>query len=78
MPFEDEPIIAAFKALDNAGSGKVDSDELKSLLVSMGERFTDEEADKLIKDAGGGSSIDYGKFVKKFNEMANEDPFKDA
>ena len=77
MPqFEDEPIVAAFKALDNAGSGKIDAEELKALLTSFGDKYTDEEADKLIEDMGGGSSIDYVKMVKKLNAEANKDPFE--
>ncbi|CAJ1945929.1 unnamed protein product [Cylindrotheca closterium] len=77
MPqFEDEPIIAAFKALDNAGSGKIDAEELKQLLTAMGEKYTDEEADKMIEDMGGGDSIDYAKMVKKLNAEANKDPFE--
>ncbi|KAL3935904.1 MAG: hypothetical protein SGBAC_008667 [Bacillariaceae sp.] len=77
MPqFEDEPIIAAFKALDNAGAGEVDAEELKTLLTSLGERYDDDEADKLIADMGGGSSIKYVKMVKKLNELANKDPYE--
>jgi len=37
----------------------------------MGEKYTDEQADELIQDAGGGSSINYKKFVKKMNELAS-------
>lgn len=77
MPqFEDEPIINAFKDLDNAKSGKVDAEELKTLLTSLGEKYDDAEADKLIEDMGGGPSIDYEKFVKKLNAEANKDPYE--
>ena len=68
---DSEEIIAAFRSFDNEGSGKISAKDLKLILTSMGEKYTDEQADELIQDAGGGSSINYKKFVKKMNELAS-------
>lgn len=77
MPaFEDKPIIDAFKALDNAGTGKLNAAELKQLITSLGDPYPDELADKLIADMGGGSEVDYEKFVTKMNAEANKDPYE--
>jgi hypothetical protein len=43
------------------------------LLTSLGEKFTEEEADSLIEDGGGGRSISYEKLVKNLNAAANKD-----
>jgi Ca2+-binding EF-hand superfamily protein len=75
---EDQPIIDAFKNLINDSSGMIESEDLKQLLMGLGEKFSEEEADALIKDAGGGSSFDFEKFVKKMNVAANKDPMDDA
>eukprot|EP00980_Cylindrotheca_fusiformis_P020850 scaffold7839_cov59-Cylindrotheca_fusiformis.AAC.1 len=72
--FNDEAIIEAFRSLENGKTGSIDSDELKTLLTTLGDKFSDSEADALISDAGGGSSINYEKFVKKMNEAARKDP----
>jgi calmodulin len=61
-----DEIISAFSTFDNDNAGSIDADELRRILTSMGEKMTDKEVDDLIKDAGGGSSIDYKKFVKDF------------
>ena len=77
MPaFEDQPILDAFKALDNAGSGKINAAELKQLITSLGDPYPEDLADKLIADMGGGSEVDYEKFVKKMNAEANKDPYE--
>ena len=77
MPaFEDKPILEAFKALDNGGTGKISTEELKTLLTSLGDRYSDEEADKLIEAMGGGDEINYEKMVPKLNAEANKDPYE--
>ena len=67
---EDQIIIDAFKALDSDNSGMINAKELRQLLTTMGDKMTAEEVDNLIEDAGGGSSIDYAKLVKKLNKAA--------
>ena len=65
-----EEIIDAFASFDKEGSGKISAKELKQIMMTMGEKMTEDEADQMIKDAGGGSKIDYKKFVKDFNKRA--------
>lgn len=76
MP-SDEEVIDAFRALTPDGGSSIQAEDLKRLLTTMGEKFTDDEADALLADAGGGSKIDYAKFVKAFSAKAVDDG-KDA
>jgi calmodulin len=66
----DDEIISAFATFDNEKNGSIDAEELRRILTSMGDKMSDSEVDDLIKDAGGGSSIDYKEFVKAFNVRA--------
>jgi Ca2+-binding EF-hand superfamily protein len=66
---EDE-IINCFKVFDTDKSGKCDSDELIHALTTLGE-MSKVNAEQLVEDAGGKSSFDYSKFVKKMNKKAN-------
>jgi Ca2+-binding EF-hand superfamily protein len=68
----DEEIISCFKVLDTDKKGKISVDDLRHFLTTMGEPMSDSEFDQLVKDAGGGSSIDYAAFVKKLNAKAAE------
>lgn len=69
----EEEVIEAFRVLTSDGGSKISSDDLIRLLTTMGDKFSDAEADELIKDAGGGSKIDYAKFVKAFSAKAFDD-----
>jgi Ca2+-binding EF-hand superfamily protein len=40
-------------------------------MINLGDRMSDREVDEMISDAGGGSKIDYAKFVKSMNKKAN-------
>ena len=72
MPGEEE-IIEAFRTLTSDGGTKITEDDLRRCLTTMGEKFSDSEVDQMIKDAGGGSKIDYAKFVKEFSAKAFDD-----
>lgn len=39
-------------------------------MLNLGEKMSDSEIDAMIDDAGGGSKIDYAKFVKDMNRKA--------
>ena len=58
-----EELTKAFQAFDPKNTGKVDVAVLRKALGSIGEKLTKAEIDELIQDAGGGSSIDYKKFI---------------
>mmetsp|Transcript_20601 Transcript_20601/g.83626 ORF Transcript_20601/g.83626 Transcript_20601/m.83626 type:complete len:154 (-) Transcript_20601:1806-2267(-) len=62
---QDE-ILEAFKVFDKDGSGKISAEELRNVLLKLGENLTSEEATDLIKaaDLNGDGEIDYEEFVK--------------
>lgn len=42
----------------------------RHIMLNLGEKMSDSEIDAMIDDAGGGSKIDYAKFVKDMNRKA--------
>ena len=58
--------LEAFRVFDKERTGFLPKAELKSILVSMGETMTDEEAEDLLLEAPANSdgNIDYMSFVK--------------
>jgi calmodulin len=74
MGDSEADIIAAFKEFDKSGTGKLDAEEFRYIMTTIGEKYTDAEYDELLADAGGGSKIDYAKFVKEMNAKAKDDP----
>ncbi|KAJ2661596.1 hypothetical protein IWW48_002305 [Coemansia sp. RSA 1200] len=61
---EDE-IKEAFRVFDVDGDGKIDANELRTIMTSIGEKLTDEEVDEMIReaDANGDGRIDYNEFA---------------
>ncbi|KAK6195186.1 hypothetical protein SNE40_000663 [Patella caerulea] len=59
----------AFKTFDREGQGFISSAEMRQVLVSLGDRMTDEEVDEIVKccdvreDLEG--NIKYGQFIEK-------------
>lgn len=51
----------AFKLFDKNGDGQIDANELRHLLVNLGEKLTDDEVDEIITeiDIDGDGNIDY-------------------
>jgi len=60
-----EEAKAAFSVFDTDGDGFIPADELRRVLTTMGEVMNDSEVNELIKDAGGGNSINFNEFVDK-------------
>lgn len=60
-----EEIEAAFKVFDKNGTGIISAAELRHIMTSLGEKLTDEEADKMIKEADpdDDGQINYHEFV---------------
>lgn len=60
-------LIAAFKILDKEGKGRVGSEELKRLVMSVGERMSEGEAEEMIRmgDPERTGFIEYEKFIQK-------------
>ena len=66
---EEDPekeLVEAFKIFDKDGSGKISADELRYVMLNLGEKLTQEEADEMIKEADTNrdGQIDYAEFVK--------------
>lgn len=53
-------LVAAFGVFDKDGSGSVSPSELRSVLISLGQKHTDEEIDEMVRhaDLDGNGSID--------------------
>ncbi|CAC5377258.1 unnamed protein product [Mytilus coruscus] len=62
-PVED--LREAFKIFDKNNDGKIDPNELKKVMVNIGEKLTDEEANEMIKEADvdGDGKVNYEEFV---------------
>ncbi|CAF1081160.1 unnamed protein product [Adineta steineri] len=61
----EDVIKNAFMSLDDDGSGKISEDRLRELLMTIGDRYTDEEVDELFKEAPINHGLfDYPKFIK--------------
>ena len=69
MKFVSDPnkddVLAAFKVFDKDGEGKISPAELRHILLSMGERLTDDEAEDFVKEAvlDKEGQIDYKMFL---------------
>ena len=62
----EEDLINAFRSFDKDQSGQISKTELKNVLVSMGEKLGDDEAEELVleADVDGDGMINYEEFVK--------------
>merc|ERR1712071_562887 len=47
----EDVIKNAFQCFDDSGDGKLDEENLRELLMTMGDRFSEEQVDELLKDA---------------------------
>jgi calmodulin len=62
----EEELIEAFKVFDRDGNGLISATELKHVMVSLGEKISDEEVDEMVKEADidGDGYINYEEFVR--------------
>ena len=67
---EDE-VINAFRIFDKEGNGLIASSELKHIMMSIGDKMTEEEADEMVNEADidEDGMINYEEFVRMM--MAN-------
>ncbi|XP_046584252.1 calmodulin-A-like isoform X2 [Haliotis rubra] len=63
---EEEDIHAAFQVLDRNGNGRIDIDEFRHFMTTMGERMTPEEVEELLSVAkkDGEAFIEYKDIVR--------------
>ena len=68
----EDQLKKAFKVFDKEGNGFVDADELRHALTSLGEKFTQEEVDEMVKeikvDADG--QFNYDELVSQLLSLA--------
>ena len=62
---EDE-LIEAFKVFDKEGNGLIPSSEFRHIMLTLGERLSDDEVEEMINEADyrGEVFINYKEFVK--------------
>lgn len=66
---DDEELREAFRVFDKDGNGFISAAELRHVMISLGEKLTEEEVDEMIKEAdtNGDGQIDYdGEFNINF------------
>lgn len=61
----EEEILEAFRVFDRDGNGFLSTAELRHVMTSIGEKLTEDEINRLIKeaDADGDGQINYSEFV---------------
>lgn len=61
----EEEILEAFRVFDRDGNGFLSTAELRHVMTSIGEKLTEDEVNRLIKeaDADGDGQINYSEFV---------------
>ena len=63
--FQIEEFRDAFRVFDVDGSGNIDKEELKKLMLSVGQNPDDDELDEMVRiaDADGSGEVDFYEFV---------------
>lgn len=62
--YAEDEIREAFQFFDRNGNGHISRHELKSIMMNLGEKLTDEECDQLVEEADidGDGVINYEEF----------------
>ncbi|KAL9262709.1 Calmodulin-like protein [Drosera capensis] len=62
----EEELKEAFQVFDNDQNGYISSNELRQVMINLGEKLTAEEAEQMIKeaDSDGDGLVNYDDFVK--------------
>merc|ERR1712055_264806 len=69
----EETIKNAFGCFDQENVGLIHEDELRQLLTSMGDRFTDDEVDEMYREAPiKNGMFDYTEFTRILKHGAND------
>ncbi|OWF54269.1 calmodulin-like [Mizuhopecten yessoensis] len=68
LEYQNDILRDAFKRFDKDGNGSLDHEELRRVLCSIGESFTDEEADEMftLVDADKNGRVDLDEFLAAF------------
>ncbi|KAK4361666.1 hypothetical protein RND71_020618 [Anisodus tanguticus] len=62
----EEELKEAFKVFDKDQNGYISSNDLRHVMINLGEKLTDEEAEQMIKEADldGDGQVNFDEFVK--------------
>ncbi|XP_059291188.1 calmodulin-2-like [Lycium ferocissimum] len=62
----EEELKEAFKVFDNDQNGYISANDLRHVMINLGEKLTDEEADQMIREADldGDGQVNFDDFVK--------------
>ena len=63
---QEEEVINAFRVFDKEGNGLIQTDELKHIMMTIGDKMTEAEADEMIHEADidDDGVINYEEFVR--------------
>ena len=63
---QEEEVINAFRVFDKEGNSLIQTDELKDIMMTIGDKMTEDEADEMIHEADidGDGTINYEEFVR--------------
>ena len=66
-------VMEAFKMFDRDGNGKISVEEMKYILASLGESYSEKEVDEVFKEAdlNKDGNIDYDEFVQFWRNNYN-------
>ncbi|CAO3591805.1 unnamed protein product [Absidia cylindrospora] len=65
-----QELLEAFHVFDKDGNNYISADELRQVMISVGERLSEQELDEMIREADvdGDGQINYEEFVKMMNK----------
>merc|ERR1711974_61200 len=63
---EDDDLRAAFKVFDKDGNGFISPQELRQVMINLGEKLSEEEIDSMIReaDSNGDGQVDFEEFSR--------------
>jgi len=74
----EDVIKNAFGCFDEEGTGRINEDRLRELLVTMGDRFTEEQVDEMFREApikdGLFDYLEFTRIIKHGAKQAEDDP----
>ena len=74
VALSDKDLKAAFKLIDVDGSGSLDADEFRNILMNLGEKFDEEMIEEMIRqaDTDGSGKIEEDEFVAVMRLKADQ------